>query len=54
VEDGGEVFFIAMLRDLAERLRAERERARSVAQEQRFASALVELSRAALTDLPLL
>lgn len=50
VEDGGEVFFIAVLRDFTERLRAERERARSVAEEQRFASALVELSRAALTD----
>ncbi|MBM4269697.1 MAG: PAS domain S-box protein [Deltaproteobacteria bacterium] len=50
VEDGGEVFFIAVLRDLTERLRAERERARSVAEEQRFASALVELGRVALTD----
>lgn len=50
VQDGDEVFFIAVIRDLTERKQAERERARSAEEGQHFASALVELGRAALTD----
>ena len=50
VEDADEVFFIAVLRDLTERLRAEQERRRSIQEEQRFASALLGLGRTLLAD----
>lgn len=54
VEDRGQLFFVGVLRDLTDRRRAEREQARIVDEERRFAAALVQLSRSSLDDLALL
>ena len=50
VEDQGEVFFVAVLRDITERLRTEREQTRSVEEERRFSSALLDLGQVSLVD----
>jgi PAS domain S-box-containing protein len=50
VVDGDRVFFIAMLRDMTDRRRIERERAARVEAERRFASSLVQLSQSAYAD----
>jgi PAS domain S-box-containing protein len=53
VEDKGELFFVGSFRDLTDRRRAEREHARVVEEERRFAAALVQLSRSSLDGLAL-
>jgi PAS domain S-box-containing protein len=52
VEDGGEVFFIGVMRDLTERHRARFEEARTLEQERRLARVLVELGGDSFQSLP--